>query len=316
MPMPAFASFSLRELPLPAKLVLSLFLISVGFGYFSALVQVHMQHSARDGQPMPSPDDMIEKFAGVRKAGPSTLVQPSKIEQLIIGDPRGAFDRTNMTPAFFEKSGTEYTKDKKDRGDKIVDAERDGERQALLAWVQAEPAVRKAAYTANQFARPAAQAKQPISEEFLDPKTGQVLIMSLIESRCVKCHGGDKKPDLDNYDKLEPLVTPPPPQELPGGWVKSSKQISVESLTASTHTHLLSFSMLFMLTGLIFALTTYPVALRSVLGPAVLLAQMCDIACWWLARIEGVGPTFALAILATGGLGGLGLALQILLSLF
>src|SRR5437870_3490109 len=39
---------TLREAPLPVRLVLSLFLISTGIGYFSALVQLHFQH-ARSG---------------------------------------------------------------------------------------------------------------------------------------------------------------------------------------------------------------------------------------------------------------------------
>jgi hypothetical protein len=90
----------------------------------------------------------------------------------------------------------------------------------------------------------------------------------------------------------------------------------VEALTQSTHAHLLSFSVLFCLTGLIFSLTQYPKAIRLVGAPIVLVAQVCDISCWWLARIPGPGPYFAMAILATGGIVGTGLALQIVASLW
>jgi hypothetical protein len=48
----------------------------------------------------------------------------------------------------------------------------------------------------------------------------------------------------------------------------------------------------------------------------VLAVQVIDISCWWLARLDGVGPYFAMAILVTGGLVALGLSLQIILSLF
>src|SRR5262249_7418302 len=76
----------LRDLPLAARLTLSLFLIAVGLGYFSALVQLHFQHATR-GQPLPTPNDVVEVFSGVEgwpypKPPPPRPV--SKIEQLIM----------------------------------------------------------------------------------------------------------------------------------------------------------------------------------------------------------------------------------------
>ena len=61
--------------------------------------------------------------------------------------------------------------------------------------------------------------------------------------------------------------------------------------------------------------TSFPGVVRGVLGPVVLLAQVVDVGCWWLARVPHYGPTFALAIMGTGAVVGLGLALQIVLSL-
>ena len=56
--------------------------------------------------------------------------------------------------------------------------------------------------------------------------------------------------------------------------------------------------------------------MRCVLSPLVLIAQVIDVACWWLARLEPpAGPYFALAIMGTGAVVGLGLVLQIMLSL-
>ena len=95
-----------------------------------------------------------------------------------------------------------------------------------------------------------------------------------------------------------------------------AKQLSIDSLTQSTHAHLLSFSMLWALTGLVFAFSSYPKTLKCLLAPIVLIAQVADISCWWLARLEGVGPYFAIAIMLTGAVVGLGLGLQIVLSLF
>ena len=52
---------TLRNLPLAARIVLSAFLISVGIGYTSALVQLHFQH-AKPGELMPTKEDAADDF--------------------------------------------------------------------------------------------------------------------------------------------------------------------------------------------------------------------------------------------------------------
>jgi hypothetical protein len=309
---PTPARFTLRQLPVPAKLVISAFLISVGAGYLSALVQIHFQHASR-GNALPTADDVIEKFSGLRKPGPP---QGPRLEAILAGAKDGAFDKNNMVPAFFAKSGSEYEKECKERGQATVDAEREGERTAMLLWVNEQSAeVRKKAYEEDKFKVPALWGDRPITEEFFDKAARTVPIKTLIEVRCLKCHQGDQKPDLDDFTKLEPLITVPSQELIDGKWVRSTRQLSLEALTQSTHAHLLSFAVLFALTGLTFAFTSYGGLVRGFLGPLVLVAQVCDVACWWLARLPGVGPTFALAIMGTGMVVGLGLFLQIFLSL-
>jgi hypothetical protein len=57
--------------------------------------------------------------------------------------------------------------------------------------------------------------------------------------------------------------------------------------------------------------------IRNGLAPSVLIVQIVDIACWWLARLDGqVGIAFAKAIVATGSVVGVALGSQILLGLF
>jgi len=89
--------------------------------------------------------------------------------------------------------------------------------------------------------------------------------------------------------------------------------MSLPKLAQTTHVHLLAFSMLYGLTGLIFACTSYPGLVRLVLSPWPLVAQWADISCWWLARLD---PIYGKAIVVTGALVGAGLFLQIVLSLF
>ena len=314
------ARFTLRHLPLPAKLVVSAFLISVGVGYFSALVQLHMQHGDRDGNPLPTSENVIEHFSGVKKF--DGVAPVSKMQGLINGDPEGGFSKANMAIAFFAKS-TGYDKEVKDRGQKSVNDERNGERKVLTAWLNLSADERKAAFEANAMPLPAALAGQPVTAEFVKDDGKTVEVQSLFEERCLKCHGqgGSNKPEMDTYAKLEPLATAPPLKVIDGiggkKWVHSTKQTTVEGLTQSTHAHLLSFSMLFGLTGLAFAFTSYPGLLRGLLGPLVLVAQLADISCWWLSRLDYYyGPVFAQAILVTGGIVGLGLSAQIVLSLF
>ncbi len=316
------ARFTLRHLPLPAKLVVSAFLISVGVGYFSALVQLHMQHGSRDGNPLPTPDDVVEHFSGLKRFDADAMPSVSKIHGLINGDPEGGFSKANMAIAFYAKS-TGYAKEIEARegGKDAVDAERDGERKALTAWLQLATAARKKAFEANAFELPGELQGQPITAGFLKDDGKTVEVQNLFEARCLKCHGagGSNKPEMDTYAKLEPLTVTPQLDKvvaIGGPWVRSTKQSTLEGLTQSTHAHLLSFSMLFGLTGLIFAFTSYHGLFRGLLGPVVLVAQLADISCWWLARLEYYGPAFAQAILATGGVVGLGLALQIVLSLF
>src|SRR5271166_1161488 len=86
----------LRDLPFVARLVIAVFLCSVGIGYFAALVQVHVQ-DASAGQPLPDAKTMIEKFHGVD--GVST------IERLITADESLPFSASGtMRPAFTYKS--------------------------------------------------------------------------------------------------------------------------------------------------------------------------------------------------------------------
>lgn len=305
--------FTLRQLPLPAKLVISTFLIAVGVGYFSALVQLHMQHSGRNGEALPTPDDVIEKFSGLRKY--DSKEQTSKIEALISGEKAGAFDKNNMTPAFFIKSSG-YDKECNERGKAVVDAERETERLALISWCNLDASARKTAYDTDKFTLPAKLTGQPITEEFFDQESKTVAIKTLFDARCGRCHNAEKKPVMDEYVKIEPFATAPSLEVIDGKWVRSSKQTTVEGLTQSTHAHLLSFAMLFALTGLTFAFTSYPALVRGIIGPIVLIAQLADISCWWLARLDTVGPMFALAIIGTGTIVGAGLSAQILLSLF
>src|SRR5262249_37232733 len=140
---------------------------------------------------------------------------------------------------------------------------------------------------------------------------GSVKIRSLFTERCVRCH----QPDGDDAKAAKfPLAKY---EQIMAHAKVDTGAMSLPALAQSTHTHLLSFAMLFCLTGVVFGLTSYPAWLRVPLAPAVLVAQVCEVACWWLGRIEGpIGVTCARMVLILGGVVGVGLVVQVVLSLF
>lgn len=312
--------YTLRDLPLAAKLVVSAFLLAVGLGYCSAMIQLHMKHSEMEGNPLPSPNDVVVRFS--RFAPFDGKFPPSKIEAIVSGDPAGGFNSTNMTPAFFGESDKAYKKvanlPKDDPKRKKVDAERTGERDAIIAFINTPAEKRKAIYDADAMDMPEKLKDKPITDEFV--QDGKVKVQSLLGERCGRCHDNQQKPNFAKFEDLEPLITAPTPETFDSGgkvWVKSAKTMTIDCLTQSTHAHLLSFAMLFALTGFVYAFTSHPGFIRGILAPIVLVAQVADVSCWWLARLDlPYGPIFAQCIMATGAVVGIGLMLQIVLSLF
>ena len=340
---PTPARFTLRDLPLPAKLVVTTFLISVGMGYLWAMAQIHFKHASA-GEPMPTRADLVARFSGVPwplvpkpeekkddaldKANAMGVKVPGvKIKTVlstrctfchskdgtkddkpltnhdeflgymvpkpqhpkgqlytVVTGSRKSWGAKSMVKAFFEESdgwdgltAEEQT---------AIEPVRETERLAVVAWVEA--GAPKAHYEADAFPLPAGFNDKDLPQALRTPAAP--LAPAAV--------GGEKPP--------------------PDPWKEAKrKQLSVDALTQSTHAHLLTFSVLWSLTGLTFAFTRYPRVVRTVVAPIVLIAQVIDVWCWWLARLAPpAGPYFALAIMGTGGIVGIGLVLQIILSLW
>jgi hypothetical protein len=224
-----------------------------------------------------------------------------------------------MVKAFFEKSSG-YDKEIKKRSQAEVDAERETERDAMIAWITAKEDIRKKAYhdgETGKFVLPDSFKGRPITEEFYEAETHSLFIKTLIEERCIRCHDGNQKPDMDSYDKLLGMLPKDEPELIDGKWVRSGKQMTIEGLAQSSHVHLLGFAVLYGFTGLIFAFTSLPGILRGTIGPIVLIAQVVDISFWWLARLDSpYGPMFAQMIMASGAVVAMGLLFQIVVSTF
>jgi hypothetical protein len=315
-------TFVLRDLPLAARLTLAVFLISVGIGYVSALVQVHFQH-ARPGEFLPTPENMEPIYHG----GDTKPV--STIERLIMADEKLPFNGTGeMSRAFTIKSegwkgkikekAQELAKGRRDLGDAELAAgeaalrkERDTERLAMVEWIRSGAS--KTEYKKDRYCLPDSLAQRPMTEEYVVVEDNKpfVKIKQLIQDRCVRCHapdGQDKAVDfpLDTFEHLKPYVT-----------VQATSAMSLNKLAQTTHVHLLGFAMLYGLTGLVLAFSSYPRFVRVILCPLPLAVQVTEISLWWLARLEAPhGPMLARSIVIAGGIVGASVFLHIVLSLF
>ena len=318
-------TYTIRDLPLPVKVVVTVFLLAVGVGYTSAMVQLHIQDS-KTGSPMPTPDDVILKFAGKKKYDPNNPPPKpmSRLEALITGD-TVPISGSSMTAAFTTADRakkplkfSDATQGQLPEEVEKVKAERKGEQAVFALWINTPDAARKAAYDADTFTPPAGTMPKAFTP--LLAAGNAVKIKSLIDARCVTCHskGGEKEEvALDTYDGLAKFMAVAPAAAPVHGYIKVEEPISVTKLTQSTHAHLLSFATLFSLTGLIFACSSWPAWMRTVVGPWVVVAIFADVSLWWLARLcEEYGPFFAQGIIVTGFLAGVGLFTQISGSLF
>jgi hypothetical protein len=301
--------FVLRDLSLPSRFLLATFLVCVGLGYVAALVQLHFHH-APAGKLLPGADETANTYHG--RAGLSEL------ERLLLAGEEKPFNGSGgMQQAFTIRSAgwkSAISRRARKNGIALRQAEaelrsqRDGERLALLAWVRA--GAPQTDFEQNYFPLSGKLSNHPITEEFREVRsdgTG-VKVAGIVETRCARCHseaagGPAAQVPLESWDQIHAFCDV---QTAAGG-------MSLEKLAQSTHVHLFGLTMLFGMTGLLFTLTSYPAWWRTLLGTLPLLAQLAEIGCWWLGRLD---PVYARAVVVLGGAAAAGLALQLVLTLF
>jgi len=302
--------FVLRDLPLPPRLVIAAFLLSVGLGYVSALVNLHFQ-GASAGNLFPSADETADFYHG--RPGTSSL------ERLMVTDEAKPFSGSGtMRHAFTSMSAgwkgaiSRRAREKgltRAQAEEELRKERDGEMLVLVDWIRTGAS--KAAFEGNNYPLADALIKHPFTAEYVEKKpdgTASVRVGALFAERCTRCHNEHAtnvgaRYALQTWDQIHDYCEP----ESQGGGM------SLRKLALTTHTHLLSLAMLFALTGGVVAFTSYPSWVRGSLGLLPLVAQVVDISLMWLARAD---PAYGRLVVIAGAVVASGLALQILLSLF
>src|SRR5262249_23749674 len=249
--------FTLSDLPFAARLTVAAFLISVGVGYFAALVQLHVQQ-ASPGQMLPGDQQLIDTYHG--KPGVSVLERlltaDEKLPLSASGSMRSAFtfrapdwDDFDFDNRVFEKFAESLPKDVKDedKGEKWeklpqeekdrwiaevrkeVRGEREGEAAAMLEWIRG--GLGKGSYDNDKYTLP---NSMPLTKKFRakgEKGTTAVKIRSLIRSRCVICHKEGREAEEAPLVEYKQIVAySKKGAGEPGG-------VPLRKLAQSTHVH-------------------------------------------------------------------------------
>ncbi len=128
-------------------------------------------------------------------------------------------------------------------------------------------------------------------------------VRPIFDSACVACHSpasGLPIPPLTSFAEV-------------GALAQIDTGPSLLALARVSHVHLFGISIIFLLTGAIFAMSEIRRALRVVVIVAPFVAIWADIGSWWITKYE---PMFANVVVVGGALMGLALAIQIIRSLW
>jgi hypothetical protein len=129
-------------------------------------------------------------------------------------------------------------------------------------------------------------------------------VAPIFTANCAGCHNpksGLPIPPLTSYEEIAKIV-----HQDPGP--------SVSQLARVSHIHLFGISIIFLLTGAIFSLSSAPIWLRISLVVLPYITIVMDIGSWWATKY--LSPIFAYIVIGGGALMGLALALQIFISVW
>lgn len=133
-------------------------------------------------------------------------------------------------------------------------------------------------------------------------KEGFDSVRPILERRCVICHSaksGLPIPPLTSYDEVRKVA------RVDGG-------LTLSQLARVSHIHLFGISLIFALTGGIFALSAVPARWKTLFVVLPFVSIWADIGSWWITKYE---PVFAYIVLSGGALMGASLAVQIIIPL-
>lgn len=301
--MAGFHRWKLRNLDVPQKLLVAVIVATVGGGYAAALANLFAQHSEADGKATIRLDDIASVWKNEGPKAVLSKLQDSLGMDDVIRRYHGSGGVTQWE-SVLDGSMKSMIVDKmvEDEGDSPpIQKRAEALRSMLKEWARLPEAKRKAAYEDGSavnddgfalFDPPANANKDEYSP----------VVKDTIQEYCVRCH---KPGGVDAEAARYPLTD----YKEVSKYLSVDTGMSLKALAMTSHVHLLGFSILFAMTGFLFSMTDFPWILRFLFVPLPLAAQVTEIACWWLAKVDVV---FAKMIFYLGPVVGLGLAIQIM----
>jgi hypothetical protein len=132
---------------------------------------------------------------------------------------------------------------------------------------------------------------------------GYSQVEPIFATNCVSCH-------MANATSIPPLTSYEAVQKV----AQADTGASIADLARVSHIHLFGISIIFLLTGAIFALSETPIWVRVFLVVVPYLTILIDIGSWWFTKY--LDPAFAYVVIGGGACMGLALAGQILIALW
>ncbi len=128
-------------------------------------------------------------------------------------------------------------------------------------------------------------------------------IKPILDKTCLACHqqsSGMNLPDFSTYEGIHKFA-------------QVDTGMSMSSLLKLSHIHLFGISLLLFMLGSIFIQTEINVWFKRFLVVSPMLAVFVDILSWFLTKYDS---HYAIIVIAAGGLLGMSMALQIVISLY
>jgi len=134
-------------------------------------------------------------------------------------------------------------------------------------------------------------------------KEGFAAVGPILQKDCTTCHSaksGLPIPPLTSFEEVRKVAR-----------VDTGPTLS--ALARVSHIHLFGISLIFMLTGAVFALSRLPAGWKTLIIVLPFVSIWTDIGSWWITKYQ---PLFAYIVLSGGALMGASLAAQLLIPLW
>lgn len=127
-------------------------------------------------------------------------------------------------------------------------------------------------------------------------------VAPILNRDCILCHSPEINPSLPDLTTYKGVME-----------VAEAKSASLPSLVKVSHIHLFGIAFILFFTGKIFILTDINPILKRTIVAIPFVAMVIDILSWYITTVI---PMFAYVVVISGGLLGVSMGLQILISLY